>query len=304
MVKSIIKSMRSYFLVYALVLAPIAVYGYAFVKTHVGIGYLDANSTERRQIEEFYTFEPEMISKGRVFDLKLVVATNVVSMTGDEWNPQTTMYYSILKKTVMDVEFNTTMEFYSEGKLVELTCCISPAEATFSTLNRLSYMESPQLPIGNKYFVPMMPIQIYSANVSEPMLIDEVVIKFTYFGGEETHRLRFDSEKSNNMIMSIMESDFNNPTEDLGHAGYVNETYYKYMKALYVADVDAWLDFMTVIVEDAEANTNSFGSYVINNYMMLIPGLKEYQEGIVSDEQMVEVKALMERIIEQNVNWN
>ena len=303
MIKKISKSIKSYFLVYALLLAPIGVWGYAFVRIHLGIGFLDATSTERRQIEEFYAFQPEMISKGRVFDLKLMVTTQVVSLTVDDKSPQTTMYYSVLKKTVMDIEFETTMEFYSKGKLVDLTCCISPVEVTFATLHNMFYRESPQMPRGNKYFVPMMPIQIYSANVSEPTLIDEVVIKFTYFGGEEVHRLKFDSEKSSDLVMSIMESDFNNPNEDLGHLGYINETYNEYLDKLYVADVDAWLDFMTAIVEDAEASSSSLGAHLINNHYTM-PMLNEYQMEFVSKDKDEEFSLLVQRIKVLSELWN
>jgi len=295
--KKILGVIKDYSLLFGLLTICFVAFIYAVLLTNWKSNFKDATYDEQRQIEEFYSIEPEMISYGKVFDMKFVVPSSVMNRDGLAGDPhiQSRMYISVLKKTVLNVEYSIDIDCYSNNEKINVSF-LRFDKYDFSVIPGGYYFGGgSDWFIENKYFIPMYPLIVLNANVEKPTVIDRVVITIEYFGGSEVHDMTFNVEKSNELIRGIMEASMVDPLETSGYEQYQDLIFYKYMYNLFLLDYDEWEALVISFLDECELGKETIGGYCASNFYFGIYPLYEYEKNMITDEQWETYSKLMER---------
>jgi len=261
---------RKVLLVVAIVILTIAIVSVLPTRTN----FFFAGEEEKRQINEFYLFQPEMISEGSFFDLKLLTP---YTMTPSNIGGAYYMWISILKKVDTNMKFTTEIEFFYQGKRVEANYIRHFNE----TFDDVSWLDSMIHSRGNRYYYPNFLIWIFDNDVEYVTRIDEIKMTISYLWGKETHYLKFDADSSERLVNEVIKSHLENPNAD---DRYIRAYYRNFFEALQMYDFERWYVSVKDTIDKCANEKDELSCYVIKNGLLSTLSPRQ-EEVLLSSEQ-------------------
>jgi len=260
------------------IIAVIATVSVLPIKTN----FIFANDEERRQIDEFYGFQPEMISEGNFYDLKLLTP---YTMMPEGVSGGYSMWISVVRKIESSIRFTMDIEYFYQGKKVDMDAYYY----NDTKFEDIFYLRTMAVTKVNRYCHPNFIITFLPTDVDDVIRIDELKITISYFWGKEVHNLKFDADSSENLVNDVMRAHIENPNTNYK---YVRSYYSNFYESLQMYDFERWYTSVDRIVDKCANERDELSCYVVEN--VLLETLSPQQvEVLLSSEQAVRLQDLI-----------
>ena len=228
---------------------------------HTYTNFASAAESEMREIDDFYGFQPEMISIGKVFDLKIVSSYELLPFEGGKADYG--VYLSLAKKIEEDIGFSMHVEYYGGDNLV--------ASNYFGKCYLKERHKGVCSPIGlldgyNYYADDLIFVTTTTRDLLIGVLIDKMLIRVEYVGGEEIHVLNYDSELSNNLMHNLLRSSYTSQYDENFYSIRIGKTVSRIMRAMIEQDFEKWHQTTSYFLEKYINDPSSFEAVVLGWY--------------------------------------
>jgi len=223
-------------LIVAALICALYVYDYNNPIYTVG-NYGNASELEQYQIENFYSTNPEMISYGELFDIKLTVA-------GSEG---ATVSCTIIKKTSRDFKFVVIPFIYSYG-----------------ARQQVGYQNEKEWPRWYMFTNYMFDVKYLVSNVDIGLIPagyrNEISLEIRYNNVSEIHTLTYDSNSAHELFLSTVKQHYEliyaHPEWNTASRTILRLYAGKYMRSILLNNFDLWEETMIMFI-DQESKSNS-----------------------------------------------
>jgi len=232
--------------------------------------YVDATIEEKEQIELFYTFVPEMISEGELFDVKFIVST--MNYTGNCYFKGKTenLLISFVRKNVTEDNFLLITQYYSNSKFL------------YGVQYPFVYDENIFEESG-EYLVSSHEIAFYDCIGRR--FIDEIIVTFQYDDIEETHNLKYNQEYTDELMRNMLEVRHNyTGVNENDFDMHVENMYIPYMASILHNDFAKWEGLMTESLNSYQSDHDSLGAASIKYYGTKLVSSEDIEEWLSGEE--------------------
>jgi len=247
----------------------------------------DASVDERRIINEFYTFVPEMISVGRIFDVK--------------FNSDYEANITVVKKAEDIVDYSIDLECYYLGELVwekkfvqksdnlKEKMGLVPVSSSESNMYIIEDLISYMYDVDDYHYYSGYNIVLDYNNLFE-RIVDEVKITFSYRGYCETHILKYSETNDKELLRLKMNSYFENQS-----ASYEMHLYSHLkpsIRSLVIRDFYEWHSFAEAFMSEYERDSGNFETVILDEIGFFIFYMPEYITYSLADDQFLQYEQL------------
>jgi len=232
--------------------------------------FSSARDYEKRLIEEFYVFLPEMISEGKWFDVKLES-----SFGGN---------FTVVKKVDEFFDIELDIECYSGGLLVheEFVWLVNDSAHSYQ-----SYA-------GKEYVLENIIYKNYFDYSEEQFtqIVDEVKVTIYYAHTKEVHILKSNLQKEDELFELKLKSFYENLDAHYGES--IESQIADHVNTLMLTDFDKWYAFAEQLKNNYDENVMCFETRLVKFFGSSLLTLKVDANKRLSEDQIRKYESISE----------